>query len=112
MGFTQRHDPVKTLALDRQNESFRKSIEVRTMCGQSHCLDASLVQDSPECLRVQWIPCCPEVRRRGSSCLTVIEVEKPAEARSAGNLAICPVVIRRTDVPDQLSTVALVKPLC
>ena len=56
-------------------------------------------------------PCYPEIRRRGSSCLTVIEVEKPAEARSAGNLAICPVVIRRTDVPDQFATDALVKPL-
>jgi hypothetical protein len=28
-----------------------------------------------------------------------------------GDLAICPVVVRRTDVPDELATDALVKPL-
>ena len=41
----------------------------------------------------------------------MIEVEKPAEARPTGDLAICPVVIRRTDVPDELATEALVKTL-
>jgi hypothetical protein len=56
-------------------------------------------------------PCCPKICRRGSCGLPVIEVEKPAEARAAGDLAVCPVVIRRTDVPDQLATDALVKPL-
>jgi hypothetical protein len=57
------------------------------------------------------LACCPEIRRRGSSGLSVTEVEKPAEARSTPDTAFRPVVIRRTDVPDQLATDALVKPL-
>ena len=60
---------------------------------------------------VEQSPCHPEIHRRVSCGLPVIEVEKPAEARAAGDLAVCPVVIRRTDVPDQLATDALVKPL-
>ena len=41
----------------------------------------------------------------------MIEVEDAAEARVTGDLAIGPVVIRQTDVPDELATDALVKPL-
>jgi hypothetical protein len=41
----------------------------------------------------------------------MIEVEEPTEARATGDLAIGPVVVRRTDVPDELATDALVKPL-
>ena len=55
--------------------------------------------------------CCPEIHRHGSSCFPVIEVEDAAEARATGDLAICPVVIRRTDVPDQFAADALVKTL-
>jgi hypothetical protein len=41
----------------------------------------------------------------------MVIVEQSAETRATGDLAICPVVIRRTDVPDELATDALVKPL-
>jgi hypothetical protein len=41
----------------------------------------------------------------------VIEIEDAAEARATGDLAVCCVVIHRTDVPDQFATDALVKPL-
>jgi hypothetical protein len=41
----------------------------------------------------------------------MVIVQQSAEARPTGDLAICPVVIRRTDVPDELATDALVKPL-
>jgi hypothetical protein len=41
----------------------------------------------------------------------MVVVQQSAEARATGDLAICPVVIRRTDVPDELATDALVKPL-
>jgi hypothetical protein len=41
----------------------------------------------------------------------MVIVQKSAEARPTGDLAICPAVIRRTDVPDELATDALVKPL-
>jgi hypothetical protein len=41
----------------------------------------------------------------------MVIVQQSSEARSAGDLAICPVVIRQTDVPDQLATDALVKTL-
>ena len=50
--------------------------------------------------RYAAIPCCPEIHRRGSSCYPVIEIEDAAEARATGDLAVCRVVIRRTDVPD------------
>jgi len=40
--------------------------------------------------QVAQMACCPEIRRRGSCGLPVIEVEKAAEARTAGDLAICP----------------------
>jgi len=56
-------------------------------------------------------PCCPKICRRGSCGLPVIEVEKPAEARPTPDTAFRPIVIRRTDVPDELATDALVKPL-
>jgi hypothetical protein len=50
-------------------------------------------------------PCCPKTHRRGSCGLAVTEVEKPAEARATGDLAVCLVVIRRTGrLLDQLST--------
>ena len=55
-------------------------------------------------------PSRQKICRRGSSCLTVIEVEEPTEARATVYLAIGPAVIRRTDVPDELVTDALVKP--
>jgi hypothetical protein len=38
-------------------------------------------------------------------------VQKSTEARATGDLPLCPVVIRRTSVPDELATDALVKPL-
>jgi hypothetical protein len=41
----------------------------------------------------------------------MVIVQQSAEARPTGDLAICPVVIRRTDVFDELATDALVKPL-
>jgi hypothetical protein len=41
----------------------------------------------------------------------MVVVQQSAEARPTGDLAICPVVIRRTDVPDELATNALVEPL-
>ena len=41
----------------------------------------------------------------------MVIVQQSPEARPTGDLAICPVVIRRTDVPDELATDALVKPL-
>jgi hypothetical protein len=34
MVLTQRYDPLKTLALDRQNEAFRQGVQVRTVCAQ------------------------------------------------------------------------------
>ena len=40
----------------------------------------------------------------------MVIVQQSAEARATGDLAICPVVIRRTDVPEELATDALVKP--
>ena len=46
--------------------------------------------------RYDRAPCCPKTDRRGSSGLPVIEFEKAAEARTAGDPAICPVVVRRT----------------
>jgi hypothetical protein len=49
-------------------------------------------------------PCCPEIRRRVSRGLTIVVVQQSAEARPTGDLAIGPVVIRRTDVPDELAT--------
>ena len=57
------------------------------------------------------VPSCPKIYRRRSGGLTVIEVEEPAEARATGDLAIFPVVIRRTDVSDELATDALVESL-
>ncbi len=56
-------------------------------------------------------PCCPEIHRRRSWCLPMVIVQQSAEGRPTGDLAICPVVIRRTDVPDELATDALVKTL-
>jgi hypothetical protein len=47
----------------------------------------------------------------GSCGLPIAIVQHPAEARATGDLAICPVVIRRTDVPDELASNALVEPL-
>ena len=41
----------------------------------------------------------------------MVIVQQSAEARATGDLAICSVVIRRTDVPDQLATKTLVKTL-
>ncbi len=41
----------------------------------------------------------------------MVVVQQSAEARPTGDLAICPVVIPRTDVSDELATDALVKPL-
>jgi hypothetical protein len=41
----------------------------------------------------------------------MVVVQQSAEARPTGDLAICPIVIRRTDVPDELATNALVEPL-
>ena len=41
----------------------------------------------------------------------MVIVQQSAEARPTGDLAICPVVIRRTDVSDELATDALLKPL-
>ena len=41
----------------------------------------------------------------------MVIVQQSAEARPTGDLAICPVVIRRTDVPDDFATDALVKTL-
>ena len=41
----------------------------------------------------------------------MIEVEKSAEARATGDLAVSPVVIRRAEVPDQLATEPLMKAL-
>ena len=55
--------------------------------------------------------CCPEIHRRGSCGLPMVIVQQSAEARPTGDLAICPVVICWTDVPDELATDALVKPL-
>ena len=55
--------------------------------------------------------CCPITERRGSRGLAMIEVEELAAARATGDLAIGPVVIHRTDAPDELATDALVKPL-
>jgi hypothetical protein len=40
----------------------------------------------------------------------MVIVQQSVETRATGDLAICPVVIRRTDVPDELATDALVKP--
>jgi hypothetical protein len=41
-----------------------------------------------------------------------VEVQHPAEARATGDLAICPVVIRRSDLlSDELATDALLEPL-
>jgi hypothetical protein len=39
----------------------------------------------------------------------VIEVEKPAESRATGDLATCPVLIRRATIPDELIAYALLK---
>jgi hypothetical protein len=41
----------------------------------------------------------------------MVIAQTSAEARPTGDRAICPVVIRRTDVPDALATDARVKPL-
>src|SRR5664279_5012827 len=56
-------------------------------------------------------PCCPEIHRGSSRGLPIVIVQQSPEARPTGDLAICPVVIRRTDVFDELATDALVKPL-
>jgi len=56
MGFTRRNQSFKALASSRKHKSLRESVQVRTVCGQPHCLDTSLVEDSSECLRLQWIP--------------------------------------------------------
>ena len=56
-------------------------------------------------------PCYPEIHRRGSCGLPMVVVHQSAEARPTGDLAICSVVIRRTDVLDEVATNALVKPL-
>ena len=50
------------------------------------------------------LPCCPEIHRRGSRSLPMVIVQHSVEARPTGHLAICPIVIRRTDVPDVLAT--------
>jgi hypothetical protein len=41
----------------------------------------------------------------------VVIVQQSSEARPTGDLSICPVVIRRIDIPDELATDSLVKPL-
>ena len=41
----------------------------------------------------------------------MVVIQRSAKARAAGDFAICPVVIRRTDVSDELATNALVEPL-
>jgi hypothetical protein len=41
----------------------------------------------------------------------MVIVQPSTEARAAGDLGICPVVVRRARVPDELATFALVKPL-
>src|SRR5664279_3820952 len=56
-------------------------------------------------------PCCPEIHRGSSRGLPIVVVQQSPEARPTGDLAICPVVIRRTDVPDELATNALVESL-
>ena len=57
-------------------------------------------------------PCCPKTDRRGSCGLPTVVVQHPAEARATGDLAICPVVIRRSNLlSDELATDALVEPL-
>src|SRR5450631_2830533 len=53
---SKRHQSFKALALDRKYKALGKSVEVRTVSGQPHCLDTSLVEDLSKCLRVQWIP--------------------------------------------------------
>ena len=56
--------------------------------------------------------CCPRTDRRGSCGLTVLVVQHPAEARATGDLGICLVVIRRSNLlSDQLAANALVKTL-
>ena len=57
-------------------------------------------------------PCCPKSDRRGSCGVPIVVVQHPAQARATGDLAICPVVIRRSDLlSDELATDALVEPL-
>jgi hypothetical protein len=41
----------------------------------------------------------------------MVVIHRSAEARATGDLAIFPIVIRRTDVLDEVATTALVKPL-
>jgi len=41
MGLAQGRQSIKTLALDRKHKSLRESVQVRTVCGQPHRLDAS-----------------------------------------------------------------------
>jgi hypothetical protein len=53
MGFTRRYYPVKALALDRKHKSLCKSVQVRKVFGQPHCLDTRLVADLLGCFRVQ-----------------------------------------------------------
>jgi hypothetical protein len=52
-------------------------------------------------------PWCPEIHHQGSNGFSKVEVQNPAEARATGDLAICPIVIRRADVSDELATNAL-----
>jgi hypothetical protein len=56
MFLSQWNQSFKALALDRKHESLRDSVQVRTVCGQPHRFDTSLVEDASKCLRVQWIP--------------------------------------------------------
>jgi hypothetical protein len=49
--------------------------------------------------------CCPKTDRRGSCGLPTVVVEHPAEARATGDPAVCPVVIRRSNLlSDELAT--------
>ena len=80
--------------------------EVRNPLGErrSACAASAILQGEQE-------PVLSGIDRRCSCGLPIVVVQHPAEARATGDLAICPTVIRRTDVPDELATDALVKPL-
>ena len=56
MRLTEDHQSIEAFRLDPENESLRVGIQIRAPRRESHRLDAGLLEQLPEVLRIQRIP--------------------------------------------------------
>src|SRR6266403_5332898 len=73
MPLSERHDPVETLAANRQHEPLRERIEVRAPCGKPHHLGAPSRECRPKLPRVQRIAVHEEISLPSQKAVHCVE---------------------------------------